>query len=62
MAKKLKCSVLAALALVLVGCAETAGSDRPGVYNTVGQQVDPKTGVALPGTSSSIGGGGGGGY
>lgn len=58
MVKKGTMAAAAALALFLAGCAAdatTAGQPAP-TRNSLGQQVDPKTGLPLPG-SPPIGGG-----
>ena len=56
MVKKRTIAAMAALALVLAGCAAQTAADSSAPRNSLGQQVDPKTGLPVPG-SPPLGGG-----
>ncbi len=56
MVKKFARAGLAGLALLLAACGGNAGSGQPEVRNSAGQQVDPQTGVPLPGAPNLTGG------
>jgi hypothetical protein len=53
---KTRAIAAAALLLVLAACGAQTGADLSAPRNSLGQQVDPKTGLPAPG-SPPIGGG-----
>ena len=51
MVKKLTIAAAATLALLVAGCAANdSSSQQPTQRNSLGQTIDPHTGVAAPGT------------
>ena len=53
MVKKLTIAAAATLALLVAGCAENnSSSQQPTQRNSLGQTIDPQTGLPVPGATN----------